>query len=195
MKKLLLGSIVSLAIFSGFIPHIDAGTVISLSKGNSLRKAAATGNINKVNKLVNSASTSDKNHALINAVQYYQTKVVQILLENGANVNYTDPFGNTPLYCAAGQGYTDIVQILLDHGANMTYMNPRYWGYSPLIVAAERGKTEVVRILLENGADKNFRNYNGEDAWKLAANLECKQLLQNFQHPINQVNSAVIRAS
>ena len=75
-------------------------------------------------------------------------KVVEILLEAGADVNTLDRRGATPLHHAAGEGRGDIVRLLLARGANPSYRDDG-WEATPLDWAQHRGGEEVVRILKE----------------------------------------------
>src|SRR5579864_3382766 len=50
------------------------------------------------------------------AIHTHQIASVQALIDGGANVNFRDPNGETPLMMGAGYGYTDIVQLLLKRG-------------------------------------------------------------------------------
>ncbi len=44
---------------------------------------------------------------------------MNLLLQNGAEVNVTDKNMWTPLHCAASQGHLSIVELLVDKGANV----------------------------------------------------------------------------
>ena len=48
---------------------------------------------------------------------------VQLLLENGAQVNSRNYEQNTPLHLAAKVGHHEVVKILLDHGADKNLKN------------------------------------------------------------------------
>ena len=52
-----------------------------------------------------------------------QTEVVQLLIENGAEVNIRSGDGTTPLHSAAFLGRTDVVKFLLDNGADVKARN------------------------------------------------------------------------
>ncbi len=49
--------------------------------------------------------------------------VIQMLLENGANINQQDSQGNTALHIAAARGNCHIIKMLLDHGADAEIEN------------------------------------------------------------------------
>nr|CAH8855428.1 unnamed protein product [Trichobilharzia regenti] len=69
--------------------------------------------------------------------------IVQLLLDNGADVNSRGQFGRTPLYRAAFGSHLDIVKILLNHGAD-----PRLYaddGQRPIEVTTDKN----IRQLLE----------------------------------------------
>lgn len=233
MKKLILGSLLSFVFVAVFIPQIHAGSMSSIG-GPSLRKASATGDIDRVNQLLNHGTNVNSvsrngDTALMRAAKNGQAETVQILLNHGADVNFVNIHGRTALLDAIKEGYTTITQTLLAHGADVNYVveysevfgrddgaTPLYYAVKynqintvqllldyganinfvaprkppVLILAAQMGHTEIVRLLLEKGANKNIRNAEGKDAWKLSANLECKQLLKNFQPHGNQVKSA-----
>ncbi|KAJ6050499.1 uncharacterized protein N7446_010608 [Penicillium canescens] len=77
------------------------------------------------------------------------TEIVQLLLDNRADINETsDPYG-TALTAASWHNHIDIVELLL---ANSASVNFRYGVSddfrSPLAAAAERGNLQVVQLLL-----------------------------------------------
>jgi ankyrin repeat protein len=41
-----------------------------------------------------------------------------VILQAGADVNFTNPYGPTALMMGAGRGFTDIVKFLLEAGAD-----------------------------------------------------------------------------
>ena len=93
--------------------------------------------------------------------------VVQLLLENGADVNAWDNVGQTALYWAARVGHVAVVQLLLENGADVNARN--YGGQTVLYKAATEGHGAVVRLLLEKGADVNARDNDGWTALYQAA--------------------------
>ena len=98
---------------------------------------------------------------LISAVESRDLKMVNTLLDDGADPNATGPIdgveGVSALLGAARTGETDIVLALLEHGAdaNATITVEGVEGVSALLVAAIDGETDIVLALLEHGADAN----------------------------------------
>ncbi|KAH7156175.1 ankyrin repeat-containing domain protein, partial [Dactylonectria macrodidyma] len=90
--------------------------------------------------------------------------VVQLLLDNGADVNSMDRNGWTPLLWAASQGREAVVELLLtvpgvkaDQEATSDYDN----GRTSLSLAAEGGCSATIRLLLSKGLDANSRDQQG----------------------------------
>jgi ankyrin repeat protein len=86
---------------------------------------------------------------------------VKYALDNYANIDTTDEYGNTPLHLASEKGHLEVVQILLDAGADIEATDRH--GNTPLQIASWEGHTEVVRILLDAGANKDVTNNEDGD--------------------------------
>jgi len=76
-------------------------------------------------------------------------EIGQLLLSHGADVNFRDYTGWTPLYCAALYGQLKFARMLLEHGAEIDVGDEE----TPLFVASKYGYVDVVRLLLEYGAN------------------------------------------
>jgi hypothetical protein len=86
---------------------------------------------------------------------------VRALLESGADVNYRNREGRTPIMVAAGKrGSLRMMQILLDHGADLCAQD--LYGKTALMVAICAG-------LHERGSDVNQQNQKGLSPLKMAA--------------------------
>jgi ankyrin repeat protein len=88
-------------------------------------------------------------------------RIVTKLLENQADPNLTNRYGDTALmYAALLSDNTQIIKNLLKHGANPNLKNKN--GQTALINAASRGHENVASILLKAGADKNIKDNEGK---------------------------------
>ena len=113
------------------------------------------------------AEYDDGDTALLIACWRGNKEIVELLIENGADVNYeTDAYFYTALMRASGQGHAEIACLLLNHGANVNAEDD--WQLTSLMRAAESGHFEVVRLLLERGADTSLRDDRGKTALELA---------------------------
>jgi ankyrin repeat protein len=86
-------------------------------------------------------------------------KIVQVLLEYGADANVHDKDGQTLLHLASKDGDLDFAQLLLDHGADA---NARGSNRTALHLASQRGHLKVVQLLLNRGADPNASDKNNQ---------------------------------
>ncbi len=77
-------------------------------------------------------------------------RVVQLLLDLGAEVNHCTKAGLTPLHSAASGGRVEIVQALLRAGADVTTQDTS--GFTPLHLAAMGDCVEVCSVLISAGA-------------------------------------------
>ncbi len=86
-----------------------------------LIQAAGAGNVERVKSLLlNKVNLDlDRGAAISNAAAAGHTKIVELLIRAGANVNLRDKLGFTPIASAAYAGYGEIVQLLIDAGADI----------------------------------------------------------------------------
>ncbi|KAJ4302528.1 hypothetical protein N0V88_002677 [Collariella sp. IMI 366227] len=82
-----------------------------------------------------------------------QVRILDILLQKGADIDAHDTTGRTALHCAIEGSRMDAVQLLVDKGANVSRMDSK--GLSPLRMAVEKGLEDAVVLLIEKGADPN----------------------------------------
>src|SRR5579864_5086024 len=88
--------------------------------------------------------------ALTGAVAQNHNEVAKMLVENGANVNYSYEGGFTPLIHAAHAGNLELVKLLLEKGADPNAKNGE--GKTPMAYAREKGHDKVVELLKTHGA-------------------------------------------
>ncbi len=90
---------------------------------------------------------------LLNASCICNYEISKLLIENGANVNYVNAVGWTPVSIAADNGDHKIVKLLLENGASSTINHKDILRNSPLHKAIRKGSLETVKLLVEHGAD------------------------------------------
>jgi ankyrin repeat protein len=93
---------------------------------------------------------TDLGAKLLDAVEQRDVLLVLRLIELGANVNYANGFGHTPLHKAVCHKFTELVPILLKVGANPTQTN--VYGDAPMHIAAQLGNVEILKLLVDAGA-------------------------------------------
>lgn len=101
---------------------------------------------------------------------------VRDLLTQGADVNYMNDQGRTPLRNAVKYNEKSVVTLLLQSGANPNAQGAD--GNTALHDAAVEGHVELVEILLGNGADINAANKLGNTALHEAAAFDKHMVVQ-----------------
>jgi ankyrin repeat protein len=97
---------------------------------------------------------------LLNASLQDNTASCTFLLNNGAEVNFENLEGNTPLIFASKYGNNEYVELLINkYGADIDHVNKK--GLNALITASIMKNLNVIKILLENGADYKIKDNKG----------------------------------
>jgi hypothetical protein len=85
-----------------------------------------------------------------------RARIVELLIEHGANVNRRFPDGRTPLFAAAESGNIRVVNFLIAHGARV---NERVLDDTALDAAEQHGNIPAARVLGAHGGIRlNVRN-------------------------------------
>jgi hypothetical protein len=123
---------------------------------------------------------------------------VEFLLERGADADYANDFGKTPLFYAIELGQPRLVELLLDHGAEVNHpyksgVKSEWWPMSlkepassarlktdpcaydlgsfqrtPLMHAARHGNVRILSLLIERGARIEDVDESGANALNYA---------------------------
>lgn len=150
------------------LPSGMSGSADELDAANdSLRNAAAAGNVNDLLKALSQGADvdgkdDDGRTAMINAAWRGRSDVIQILLDHGADIAISDDRGRTPMIWGAINGQTKVVRALLDAGAEPNRSDEE--GVTALMRAAWNGHRAIVDMLLQFGSDPARRDKNGRTA-------------------------------
>jgi hypothetical protein len=138
----------------------------------ALRQAAQQGDLPGVKQILKRGADPNQADALVAAIENRQRRVVDYLLDHGANPNAWVrgrsrlPIGaeGSPVFQAANLGEPEILRDLKRRGANLDAesMVAGTVGETPLVIAARQGKIDAARLLLDFGADVNHRNPQGK---------------------------------
>ncbi|WP_257295973.1 ankyrin repeat domain-containing protein [Endozoicomonas sp. YOMI1] len=105
------------------------------------------------------------------AVKEGNSKCLELLCMEGANVNAITNNGSTPLHMAAFYGDTESLEVLLSMGANVSALEED--GFTPLHWAATNGNpghTDCLKVLIVTpGVDVNAKDVNGRTPLHWAA--------------------------
>ncbi|XP_063705558.1 ankyrin repeat, SAM and basic leucine zipper domain-containing protein 1 [Culicoides brevitarsis] len=85
--------------------------------------------------------------------------IVQQLMANGAVVNQSSVYGETPLIFACQNGHTEVVRLIIKE-ASLDACNNQL-GNTAIFFAVEKNHLEIVKLLLEHGASYNITNRQG----------------------------------
>jgi hypothetical protein len=115
---------------------------------------------------------------VMTAASVGDARIVELLLNNGANPNNRGSADRTALQYAAEKNHIAVARKLLEFGADIDACdNTRL---TPLIMAADRGYTDLGIFLIESGADVNIQHVQGWTALIDAASNGNMQLVQHL---------------
>ena len=107
--------------------------------------------------------------------------IVEVLIQNNANITVEDDFGASALFYAALNGHKDIFEILLENSeVDINKIDTN--GMTALIYASVKGHKETVEFLLQNNANINAKNHNNETALVLSARKGHKDIVEILVH-------------
>ena len=124
--------------------------------------------------------THNRHTPLFLAISHERTDIAQLFLDEGADPNRANGYGQTPLYRATCIGHKDVVQLLLERGASPN--KPIKFGRTPLHYSAQNDNKDVVQLLLDRGADPNNEDISGYTPLHEAARNGHKDVVKLLLH-------------
>lgn len=102
--------------------------------------------------------------------------IVQLLVEQGANINAQNFAGETALFIASTRGFDTIAHTLLENGANVHIANID--GATALHMAVANGNLSTSTLLVKYGAFVNSQDDNGDSPLHYAVREENSRLVE-----------------
>lgn len=117
----------------------------------ALIEATLAGDVAMVRSLLQSGTDPNlvynTNTALTYAARDGFTEIAQLLIASGADVNWIDGEGVTPLILASFKGHVELAELLLANGADITVRDQ--WNRTALDYALRRGEEDAIAQLLQ----------------------------------------------
>jgi len=106
--------------------------------------------------------------------------LIKSLLQQGADINETDMFGDTALTLAVQYGCVEIAKVLINAKADLDIQNDS--GNTALITSLKfgRNKGEIASLLIENGAKLDIQNKEGNTALHIAAKWSYVEIIRQL---------------
>lgn len=125
---------------------------------------------------------SDRDTALLIAINHGKENIVRFLVDNGADVETMDNDKQPALIVAARKGCRGICKLLIYGGANIEVVDN--YGETPMMLAAMHGHEDVVQLFLECNANAHAQNRYGSTAKDIAERKKKQnvvRLIDNFK--------------
>lgn len=128
------------------------------------------------------------NADLFSAIYNGITETVKRLINDGADINQTNKYGNTPIIsCINKMKYqkknndlydTELFDFLVEKGANLSVSNNN--GGTAFSAAIQQKNDDIAMRLVELGASIEYVNYDGVSLLSLAAVNDCIQVARHL---------------
>jgi ankyrin repeat protein len=112
---------------------------------------------------------------------------VQLLLNNGADMNARSDSGSSPLSAAVKNSNTGVAVYLINAGANVKWTDTQG---TTLLHQAIQGDLSVARALLDHGVDANSADVSGITPIFFARSVEAIDLLVQYRADVNHLSVA-----
>ena len=168
------------------LPLIETVTNSNLSEAEIFKKVeqliAEGNNVNEIAPVIGSGN--DGHTPLLIAARDGYTSVVEILLENGADITLEGEHMQAhPAHKAAYNGHTDILRLLIAHPDFDQIKDAKgpYNGYTAIHDAIWHGHIESTKVLMEAGVNTEIKAYDGLTPLALAQKNGYRDIVSLLQ--------------
>ena len=169
MKQLLI-TIAAVVLVGCGNPEADRTLSFAVEKGDI--KAALKANYDGANLNKERNGTT----LLHYASRYSSKELIELLIDNGADVNARNKEQSTPLLGAVAEGRMNIVELLVNKGADVSAKYKR--GRTALHDAAAYGHKGICEILIAEGVNINEGSWDGTTSLHNAAQNGNKDVVE-----------------
>lgn len=159
--------------------------IILLALALGLTMPACAQHEKEMSKMDNSA-----NKRLQAAAAAGDVNAIREAIRSGAQIEFRDADGRTPLMTAVYKHHTDAARELIGAGASVNAQDKIL--NSPFLYAGAEGMTDIVRMCMKAGADYTIYNRYGGSALIPACERghveTVKAILEDKKFPINHIN-------
>jgi uncharacterized protein len=129
--------------------------------------------------------------SLIDAAKNTDPSTLRLLVQQGINVNQTEPDGTTALHWASYRDDLESAEVLIRAGAKVNAANDL--GATPLWTASLNGSASMVRRLLQAGANPNIPLLLGETPVMVASRSGNSEIVEQLLAKGADVNARAAR--
>ena len=129
------------------------------------------------------------NDALLRASNHGHIRIVRALLDKGADPNYSDHDGDTPILLATRNKCFEVARLLINHNAEVNVQNDL--GHTPLHMAAWTCHLKMTQLMLDWGTKWSVADCYGQTALMIAAkrgDSEVVKLMVDHGCDVHQQN-------
>ena len=115
---------------------------------------------------------------LHSAAELGNAKIVQLLIDAGADIEKTNSDQQTALHSAVLGDHLEVVELLLKNNANANTQDRQ--GTSPLHYSAYQGNLRMSEMFVKHGVDINAKNCEGLTAIDCASTAHHSEIVEYF---------------
>lgn len=162
------GKILTVVAFSNagdkgwLVQELSSDSIMLVIKKLSTNEELYRALINITSSPIEDTAGNEFNQMLIEVCKTGNISKANELVKKGANVNYTDDSGRTPLMHASQYGHIEIVKLLLSKNADVNAFGDG--GITALFLSLnqkrdenklKKNKLQIMKLLIKHGADVN----------------------------------------